>query len=106
MVSQTLVDIVLMIPVAVIALAIGVAVALCSCISHDKRKADRIKNMVYNNESWCQQNCRHYEECYSNHKDPDDAWDELEDYCCECPMAMAVDVWEEEESKRKRSKQK
>jgi hypothetical protein len=34
--------------------------------------------------------------CHSNHKDPDDAWKELEDYCMSCPMAEALyEKWEE-----------
>lgn len=106
MVSQTLVDVILLLPVAVIALTIGIAVALGSSIAHDKRKEKRIMNMVLDSESWCQRNCRLLEECYSNNEDPDDAWKVLDNYCCECPMAKAIDVWEQEKEKQKRSEQK
>ena len=73
----------------------GLGIAMSCWIAHDKRKDRRIKAMVYDNESWCQQNCRLLNECFSRYKDPDDAWHELEDYCCNCPMAKAIDVWEQ-----------
>lgn len=91
-----------MFPVVYFGLIFGLAVALSSWIAHDKRREKRIRDMVYNNESWCNENCRHYEECMSNHKDPDDAWAELEDYCCNCPMAKAIDVWERDQQIKKR----
>ena len=104
--QQTLIDVVLLIPVAVIAFTIGVGIALGSCISHDKRKANRVKRMVISSDSWCQHNCRYCDECYSKHKDPDNAWKELEDHCIDCPMAKAIDVWEEQEIIKERGKQR
>ena len=98
--SSTLIDVMWFIPFAVVCLTVGIGIALASCIAHDRIKEDRIKKMVYDRDSWCQDNCRHYAECYSVHEDPDDAWKELEDYCCQCPMAKAIDVWEQEQKKR------
>ena len=105
MVSRTLVDVALLIPVAIICVTAGIGIALGSCIAHDKRKSNRVKRMVYDSESWCQQNCKHLEDCYSRYEDPDDAWIELEDFCCNCPMAKAIDVWEREQEIKKRGKQ-
>lgn len=105
MVSTTLIDVMLLIPVAIICVTAGIGLALGSCIAHDKRKEKRIREMVCNDESWCNQNCKHYTYCFGIHGDPDEAWKELEDYCCQCPMARAIDEWEKSQEVKKRGKQ-
>lgn len=92
-------------PVGWLFLCIGAAMAMSAWIVHDKNREKRVKKMVMSTDSWCSQTCRHYEECFSNHKDPDDALKELDDYCYSCPMAMAIDEWEQREAAKQRSKQ-
>ena len=94
-----MIEIVWFVPVIYVAVTIGVAITLGSWIAYDKRRENRIKSMVYDCNSWCDANCRHHEYCFSQHEDPDDAWKELESYCMECPMAKAVDVWEQQMQK-------
>ena len=92
-------------PVAWVFLCIGIAMALSTWIMYDKRKDKRIKKMVMSDDSWCWQNCKHLEECFSKHKDPDDAMKELDDeYCWECPMAKAIDEWIQQEAMKQRGK--
>lgn len=90
--------------VAWICISLGAAMALSAWIVHDKHKDKIIKKLVMDDDSWCSANCRHYAECYINHKDPDDAWKKLEEYCYECPMAKAIYEWEVENETRKRSR--
>ena len=83
---------------------IGLAIAMSSWIAHDKRREKRIRNMVYDSESWCQQHCRYLEDCWNKNKDPDEAWKELDDHCCNCPMSMAIDVLERDKAMKERGK--
>jgi hypothetical protein len=89
---MTLIEVALLI---YFSLLTGLAIAMSSWIAHDKRRDRRIKAMVYNNDSWCQHNCKSLEECFSRYKDPDEAWREIEEICCDCPMAKAIDIWEQ-----------
>jgi hypothetical protein len=77
---------------------IFVFAGICINTLHTEGKRQkRIKSIVRDSESWCSKNCITYEMCHINHKDPDDAWKELEDYCMSCPMAEALyEKWEEE----------
>jgi hypothetical protein len=85
------------IPVIYFSLLLGMATTITTWIMHDKRNEKRLKEKVLDSESWCQQNCKNYEWCYSNYKDPDDAFDALEDLCISCPMSKAMAILERDQ---------
>ena len=84
------------IPIAWFSLVIGIAIALASWIAYDKRKEKRLRKMILESDSWCWANCRRLESCYGKHKDPDEAWKELQDYCSECPLARSIELMHRE----------
>ena len=63
--------------------------------AEDCRRWRKVRRMVEDCNWWCEQNCKLCEQCNANHDDPDDVWKELEEYCTNCPMMVAVDMWEE-----------
>ena len=91
--------------VAWLSITVGVAIVLSCWIASEKRRNRRIKKMVFSNDSWCNLNCRHFEECMSKCGEMDDVWDELEDYCVNCPMSKAIEVWETQEEIKRRGRQ-
>lgn len=92
-------------PVAWICISAGAAMALSAWIMHDRHHDKRVKAMVMSTDSWCRNTCRHYADCFGHYKDPDDAWKALDEYCYDCPMAMAVEEWEQQEAMKERSRQ-
>ena len=78
---------------------IAVIVGLLAWYIEDNRRWRIARKMFNDPESWCYKNCKLHEECFSNHKDPDDAWDELQDYCSKCPMMCAVEEMMEKDGK-------
>ena len=89
-------------PAVWLGICIGAAMALSTWIVRDKHKTNRIKEMVMKDDSWCIENCEKWAYCHSRHKDPDDAWKELEEYCYDCPLALAIEDWEEKERLKKK----
>lgn len=95
----------LILPVAWLSICIGIALALSTWIVYDKRRDKRIKRMAMSDDSWCWENCKHLEECFATHKDPDKAMNALvKEYCDDCPMAKAVEEWEQQEAIKQRGK--
>ena len=90
--------------IAWIALSVGIALALSSWIVYDKIRNKRMMIRVFENGSWCEENCKKLEYCMSQHKDPDDAWKALDSWCCECPMAAVMDMLEKEDRERRKKK--
>ena len=77
-------------------MAVFIFIGICINELHTECvRRKRIKAIVRDQWSWCSQNCLTYEMCDSNHKDPDDVWKELEDYCSRCPLMANIEMWEE-----------
>ena len=71
---------------------VGIAITLFAWISYDKVQENKRIDQMFNPEEWCIEHCKLYEECHSNHEDPDDAMDELVNkYCIDCPISKATD---------------
>ena len=85
-----------------IAFCLGVFVVAATWIQtdrqHKRELQDEMANIV---DDWCCHNCKHYEECNSNHKDPDDVWKELDGYCSRCLVADMADELLDERKKGK-----
>ena len=79
----------------------AVASAIITISLIDRADAKRAEHIIYNPESFCSEHCKLYEEVHSKHKDPDDAWNELdsENNCWKCPIFLAQDIIEEKERK-------
>lgn len=62
---------------------------------------------LFNSHYWCIQNCKAHEYCYSKHKDPDDADDELlNEHCTCCPIPFACTIIDADERAEKEKKLK
>jgi len=62
------------------------------------RAQDR-KNLAYlaNCDGFCQTACKNLEKCFSEHKDVDEALDELVNrYCTDCPISIALDYLDDD----------
>ena len=93
-------------------LFIGIAVGILM-----EQTISRRENMmkVYTDD-FCWNNCKIHESVYSEFKDPDDAWKELDggNHCEGCPMISAMDVlddiqiekWKKKKAKQERKAQK
>ena len=79
----------------------AVASAIITISLIDRTDAKRAEYIIYNPNSFCNENCKIYEDVNSRFKDPDDAWNELdsENYCWKCPIFLAQDIIEEHERK-------
>lgn len=89
-----MIEVVWFFPVIWIAVTAGIAIALSSWIVYDKHREKRLMRMVQDPDYWCSDNCKNYDWCFSNYKDPDDALDALEDFCIQCPMRKALEEYE------------
>ena len=77
---------------------IGLACMLIAWIRSDNLKDKEKINRLYNAEDWCYENCKLSEKCFSNHKDSDDALEELiNTYCINCPIGLAQEYVEKQE---------
>ena len=67
----------------------------------EKLKKEIILNQ-HGTDSWCEKNCKCHEFYFSNYKDPDDAWKELDSNCCSknCPLIEAQLLLYREEYRR------
>ena len=80
----------------------GLATLLFIWIMCDRHKEKQKILRLYNVESWCYENCKISERCFGNHKDPDEALDELVNtYCINCPIGLAQEYVEKQEVKKK-----
>ena len=84
------------------------ALGICAGILMEQtiHRREAVKAMY--NDDFCFNNCKIHEEFYGNHKDPDDAWNALDDsgMCRKCPICLAQDIIDEETLKKWRKKQK
>ena len=76
-----MIDIALVIPVMYVGVLIGLLIAMSTWLAYDKRKERKQLRIIRDKESWCRDNCFGWDMCYSVHDDPDDAANELDDYC-------------------------
>ena len=89
-------------PVAWFSICVGIALALSSWIVHDKHRMKKIMHMVLDEKSWCNKNCKMFDYVFEHNEDAYQALKELGEYCWECPMAKAVEVWEREQAIKNR----
>ena len=81
----------------------GLATLLFIWIMCDKYKEKQRILRLYNAESWCYEHCKISEKCFSDHKDPDKALDELvNNYCINCPIGLAQEYVEKQVEVKKK----
>ena len=87
-------------------LLIGTGV-LAGIIIEQNISRKNASNRIYDDD-FCWNCCKIHEEVYSNFKDPDDAWKELDDgnHCADCPLICAMDIIDEETLEKWRKKKK
>ena len=89
-----------------------VGVGICIGILWEQSMSRRYaEDIVYNCDDFCFNHCKIHEEVYSQFKDPDDAWKELDGghYCEKCPILFAQDIVDDERLekwKKKKGKKK
>lgn len=80
-----------------------VIVAVCAGMLLEQHiNKEQVSDTVYNCDDFCFEHCKIHEEVYSQYKDPDDAWKELDGggYCEGCPIRAAMDVLDDEALKK------
>jgi len=79
---------------------LGVLLAVVVRFVYDQIISKKYLDGIYNPHGWCIDGCKYMEECYTNHKDPDDAEKQLEEYCFRCPIEYACNVIEKDTVKK------
>ena len=82
--------------VLVFLLLIAMIVGFLCWWFEDCRRWDKVRKMAEDENYWCEQACLYCKQCNENHKDPDDVWNELQDYCSRCPLVANIEMWEEQ----------
>ena len=67
-------------------IGIGAAIVVVAWQMHDKAMWKELDGALNHND-FCEVGCCYHEQCFSYHKDPDDANDDLiHNYCFNCPL--------------------
>ena len=75
----------------------GIALTLIAGYIREIRLNKLAKESLFKTDAWCMENCKAFEKCHANHKDPDDAARELvNEYCTVCPIPIACCAIERE----------